>query len=93
MPEAVKQTIEILVVDDHALFRESVARLLSAEPGFKVVAHCASIATALQTVRQRHIDVVLLDFDLESAKVRNSFVWRNSRGLAANTDRDRRRGR
>jgi two-component system, NarL family, nitrate/nitrite response regulator NarL len=64
MPEAVEQTIEILVVDDHALFRESVARLLSAEPGFKVVAHCASIATALQTVRQRHIDVVLLDFDL-----------------------------
>ena len=64
MPEAVEQTIEILVVDDHALFRESVARLLSAEPGFKVVAHCGSIATALQTVRQRHVDVVLLDFDL-----------------------------
>lgn len=64
MPEAVEQTIEILLVDDHALFRESVARLLSAEPGFKVVAHCGSIETALQTVRQRHVDVVLLDFDL-----------------------------
>lgn len=64
MPEAVEQTIEILLVDDHAVFRESVARLLSAEPGFKVVAHCGSIETALQTVRQRHVDVVLLDFDL-----------------------------
>lgn len=64
MPEAVEKIIGILLVDDHALFRESVARLLSAEPGFKVVAHCGSIETALQTLRQRHVDVVLLDFDL-----------------------------
>lgn len=64
MPEAVEQTIEILLVDDHALFRESVARLLSMEPGLKVVAHCGSIETALQNLLQRHVDVVLLDFDL-----------------------------
>ena len=64
MREAIEQTIEILLVDDHALFRESVARLLSAEPGFTVVAHCGSIETALETLRQRHVDIVLLDFDL-----------------------------
>ena len=64
MPEAVEKIIDILLVDDHALFRESVARLLSAEPGFKVIAHCGSIETALQTLRQRHVDVILLDFDL-----------------------------
>lgn len=64
MPEAVEQTIEILLVDDHAVFRESVARLLNAEPGFKVVSHCGSLDTALETVRKRHVDVVLLDFDL-----------------------------
>lgn len=64
MPEAAQQTIEVLLVDDHALFRESVARLLSAEPGFKVVGHCGSIEAALETLWQRHVDVVLLDFDL-----------------------------
>ena len=64
MPEAIDKIIDILLVDDHALFRESVARLLNAEPGFKVIAHCGSIEAALQTLRQRHVDVVLLDFDL-----------------------------
>ena len=64
MREAIEQTIEILLVDDHALFRESVARLLSAEPGFTVVAHCGSTATGLETLRQQHVDIVLLDFDL-----------------------------
>jgi two-component system nitrate/nitrite response regulator NarL len=64
MPEAAQQTIEVLLVDDHALFRESVARLLSGEPGFKVVGHCGSIEAALETLWQRHVDVVLLDFDL-----------------------------
>jgi two-component system nitrate/nitrite response regulator NarL len=64
MPEAAQQTIEVLLVDDHALFRESVARLLGAEPGFKVVGHCGSIEAALEALRERHVDVVLLDFDL-----------------------------
>ncbi len=64
MPESMEQTIEILLVDDHALFRESVARLLGTEPGFEVVAHCGSIEEALAILRQRHIDIVLLDFDL-----------------------------
>lgn len=64
MPEPVDQTIKILLIDDHALFRESVARLLGAEPGFEVVADCGSIEEALVVLRQRHIDIALLDFDL-----------------------------
>ncbi len=64
MPESVQDTISILIVDDHALFRESVARLLSAEPDFEVAAHCGSVDEALQTLRQTHIDIVLLDVQL-----------------------------
>jgi len=64
MLESVEQTFEILLVDDHVLFREGVARLLGTEPGFDVVAHCGSIEEALAILRQRHIDIVLLDFDL-----------------------------
>jgi len=64
MPEPAAQAVAILVVDDHALFRESIARLLNAEPGFEVVAHCGSIEESLRTIRQTHVDIVLLDFDL-----------------------------
>jgi DNA-binding NarL/FixJ family response regulator len=64
MPDAPARPISVLVVDDHALFRESVARLLQAEPGFEVVGHCGSIEEALSIVASRRVDVVLLDFDL-----------------------------
>src|SRR6185436_9623754 len=53
----------ILVVDDHALFRESVSRVLSAEPNLDVD-HCASIREALAMIAQRQFDIVLLDHDL-----------------------------
>jgi DNA-binding NarL/FixJ family response regulator len=64
MPDRLARPIAVLVVDDHALFRESVARLLQAEPGFEVVAHCGSVEEALDIVARRRVDVVLLDFDL-----------------------------
>jgi two-component system nitrate/nitrite response regulator NarL len=64
MLESTEQRFEILLVDDHVLFREGVARLLGAEPGFEVVAGCGSVEEALAILRQRHIDLVLLDFDL-----------------------------
>jgi len=63
MPKTAEQTVRILLLDDHALFRESVSRLLSVEPGFDV-AHCGTIEEALQVLRQKTIDLVLLDFDL-----------------------------
>lgn len=64
MPDPGKPEIRILLVDDHALFRESVARFLDAEPDFRVVAHCASIEEALRALIKDPIDIVLLDFDL-----------------------------
>jgi two-component system, NarL family, nitrate/nitrite response regulator NarL len=47
-------------VDDHAMFRESLARSLDAEPDFQVVGQCASTAEALQVLR-RGPSMVLLD--------------------------------
>jgi DNA-binding NarL/FixJ family response regulator len=64
MPEATASTVQILLLDDHTLFRESASRLLAAEPGFEVVAHCGVVQEALQILGQKAIDVVLLDFDL-----------------------------
>jgi len=60
-----QKSIRLLLIDDHALFRESVARLLQSEPGFEVIAHCGSGAEALQIIKSSdEIDIVLLDLDL-----------------------------
>src|SRR5919108_595304 len=64
MPETMHETIAILLVDDHALFRESLVRLLHAEPNLEVVAHSGSIEEALNVLQKSQIDVVLLDIDL-----------------------------
>jgi len=64
MPEPAGKTIQILLIDDHALFRESVSRLLRVEPGFEVAAHCGTIEEGLQVLSQKSVDLVLLDFDL-----------------------------
>ncbi len=61
--------IRLLLIDDHTLFRESVARLLQAEPGFEVVAHCGSGAEAIHVIESsEEVDVVLLDLDLGQEK-------------------------
>jgi two-component system nitrate/nitrite response regulator NarL len=56
--------IRILLIDDHTLFRESLARLLEMEPGFEVIARCATVAEGHQVLTATAVDVVLLDYDL-----------------------------
>jgi two-component system, NarL family, nitrate/nitrite response regulator NarL len=63
MIEAQVQVTRLLLIDDHALFRESVARILATEPQFEIE-HCGSIAEALPLLGQRKFDLVLLDHDL-----------------------------
>src|SRR5437899_4746187 len=55
--------IRALLIDDHALFRQSVAQSLSADPSLSVE-HCASIRDALTLLSQHSFDLVLLDHDL-----------------------------
>jgi two-component system nitrate/nitrite response regulator NarL len=54
-------------VDDHALFRESVSRVLCEKPGLDIE-HCGSIREALLMLGQRRFDLVLLDHDLGSER-------------------------
>jgi len=56
--------IRILMVDDHSLFRESLARLLEANPDFLVVGRCATATEAIAKHAQTPTDVILLDYDL-----------------------------
>ena len=58
-----EESIRILLIDDHALFRESVSRVLASGAAMEVE-HCASIREALPLLAQRTFEVVLLDHDL-----------------------------
>jgi DNA-binding NarL/FixJ family response regulator len=53
-----------LLIDDHSLFRESLGRLLEAEPDFRIAATCAGVQEALAVLDREPVDVVLLDYDL-----------------------------
>ena len=68
MSAAAAKNIRLLLVDDHTLFRESLARLLQSEPEFEVVANCSSLVEAMQILKSSEIDMVLLDLDLGPEK-------------------------
>ena len=60
--------IRLLLIDDHAMFRESVARMLENQPGFLVVGQAASAAEGLDLVIPSGANMVLLDVDLGNAR-------------------------
>ena len=60
--------IRLVLLDDHGLFRASLARFLASEPGFEIAAECGTYAEALETLRGSTVDIVLLDFDLGSER-------------------------
>lgn len=76
MNERAQRDIRLLIVDDHALFRESLARLLQREPGFEVVADCGSARQASRTIStSEEIDVILLDLDLGNERGTDLLDW------------------
>jgi DNA-binding NarL/FixJ family response regulator len=58
--------VRLCLIHERALFRESLARLLAAEPDFELVAECASSDEALDSLKSG-INVVLLDLGGEGA--------------------------
>ena len=56
--------IKVLIVDDHALVRMGIRRLLEDLPDMQVVADAESGESALQLVKSHQPDVVLLDMKM-----------------------------
>jgi DNA-binding NarL/FixJ family response regulator len=56
--------VRLLLLDDHTLFRESLSRVLEADPEFETVARCASVEEAIAALLSKPVDLVLLDYDL-----------------------------
>jgi len=58
--------MKVIIVDDHAVVRQGVQRLLSSEPG-TVVFEATTAHEALALARKERPDVVVLDINLEGA--------------------------
>lgn len=56
--------IEILLVDDHKIFRSGLRRLLSDEPNICITDEAASGGEALLKLRQKHFSLVMLDINM-----------------------------
>lgn len=55
------QNINIVIADDHPIFRDGLRRLLEAEPGLKVIGEACDGAEAVKMVRELKPDILLLD--------------------------------
>lgn len=55
--------VRLVLLDEHGLFRASLARLLAAESGFEVIGECGTSAEALEMLCGSPVDIVLLGFD------------------------------
>jgi DNA-binding NarL/FixJ family response regulator len=53
--------IRIVIADDHAVLRESLAALLSTQPDFQVEGSAGNGQEALSRVKEHHPDVLVLD--------------------------------
>ena len=56
--------VGVMIVDDHRMFAESLARLLSDEDGITVLGLAGSGSEALDVARRVHPSVVLMDYQL-----------------------------
>ena len=55
----------ILIVDDHPMLRRGLAALIESEPDLAVCGEAATCQAALQAIRQRNPDLVIVDLGLE----------------------------
>lgn len=61
--------IRLYVVDDHALFREGLLRLLGSDPEIEVLGAAGSTEVAYAPIMSLPIDVLILDFELQGEPV------------------------
>lgn len=59
-----EQRIGLVLLHDHVLFRESLARLLASERDFELLAECSTPSEALKSLKASKVDVLLVDLGL-----------------------------
>ena len=68
MSQAPTPRIQLLLVDDHNLFRRGLRALLSQDERFEVVCEAGDIGEALRCLAQQRPDVILLDNHLPGVR-------------------------
>lgn len=58
------ESIRILVVDDHPLFRDGIAALISGQRDMQIVAEAADGGEAIARTREHRPDVILMDLQM-----------------------------
>lgn len=58
-------TIRVLIIDDHPLFRRGVRQLLALEEGFEVIGEAAGGQEGIELARQYSPDLILLDLNMK----------------------------
>lgn len=69
-----ENNIRIVIVDDHPLFREGVARTLNADPGIEVIAEGQNSAEAIQLAQDHLPDIILLDISMPGGGIETANV-------------------
>jgi len=57
-------SIQIFLADDHTIVRHGLAKLLEAEPGFKVIGEAENGREAIRKVTELEPDIVLMDISM-----------------------------
>jgi DNA-binding NarL/FixJ family response regulator len=66
--------IRILLVDDHALFREGLREILEAEPDFEVIGEAGDQASAIAAAARETPDLVVLDVEIPGGDAADTVV-------------------
>ena len=67
--------IRVMVVDDSAVVRGFIVRILESQPGIDVVVTCGNGQMAVQHASRTPLDVVILDVEGPAGTARRSKVW------------------
>jgi two-component system response regulator DegU len=56
--------VELIIADDHSLFREGLKRILNMEEDFEVISECGDGVHVLELCNRRKPDVILMDINM-----------------------------
>jgi two-component system nitrate/nitrite response regulator NarL len=82
MEAALSKDIRLFVVDDHAMFREGLARLFESEPSISIVGQSSSASEALTALKKSGATMIILDVDLGSERALDFVLETRKRSFA-----------